>query len=215
MTVTVPPLRDGRAKLSRWPGCSSKALRAALAGRAELSVAAIEMLKGHSWPETCASSGVQSSGPCCCAGPVVEPAHLTPLQRPPPPRAAATAAPPPPSERARIERALSDNGWNQAGRPRSSASPTYPGAQDRTARVPAGPGRAARSERVMATERRARLLGERGGGERQRGPRCPAPPSCRPGRAATSSAPSSVSAPPGGDRRQRALLLRPRRSCRS
>ena len=117
MMVTVPPLRDRPSEIEPLARlfADSASRRFGLPAM-ELSEAAIAVLKNHSWPGNVRElRNAIERAVLLCGGAVVEPAHLSPLQTPPePPRAAATPAALPTSERARIERALAENGWNQS-----------------------------------------------------------------------------------------------------
>jgi transcriptional regulator with PAS, ATPase and Fis domain len=117
MTVTVPPLRDRPSEIEPLARLfvDGAARRYGLQALA-LSEAAIDVLRRHSWPGNVRElrNAIERAA-LICAGGVVEPAHLTQLQATPEPsRATATADSPATSERARIERALAENGWNQS-----------------------------------------------------------------------------------------------------
>jgi transcriptional regulator with AAA-type ATPase domain len=117
MTLTVPPLRDRPSEIEPLARLFAESASHRLGRRApELSEAAVAALKLHAWPGNVRElRNAIERAVALCPGSVVEPAHLTPLATAPaPPRVTVASALLPTSERERIERALSANGWNQS-----------------------------------------------------------------------------------------------------
>src|ERR1044071_6292845 len=116
MTVTVPPLRDRPSEIEPLARLfADSASRRFCLPVPLLSDAAVAVLKNHSWPGNVRElRNAIDRAVLLCAGPVVEPAHLSLVETGHAPSGPATPAPLPTSERARIERALAANGWNQS-----------------------------------------------------------------------------------------------------
>jgi transcriptional regulator with PAS, ATPase and Fis domain len=119
VTITVPPLRDRPAEIEPLARLFVESAAARFeSAPPELSAASIAALKKHSWPGNVRElRNTIDRAVVMCGGSVIEPTHLALLMpagvSPAPPEDVATAADTT-AERDRIERALSQNGWNQS-----------------------------------------------------------------------------------------------------